>query len=119
MNTSGRAWQWYGYAVCLTAVITGLIGVSAAINNGFDLANPAVASGGAVPFEAQRAVGDTTSEATQRARFDAMRADRIVNRRFYAMKGLVTSLVLLVIAAALFTTHWRWLRRTGAAQGDA
>jgi len=27
---------------------------------------------------------------------EAMRADRIVNRRFYAMKGLVTSLVLRV-----------------------
>jgi hypothetical protein len=113
MEKSGRAWQWYGYAVCLTAVITGLLCVSAIINNAFDLGNPAVASG-EMPFQPGRAADDTTSEATQRARYEAARADRIANRRFYAMKGLVTSLVMLAIAVGLFTTHWRWLRRRDA-----
>jgi len=127
MEKSGRAWQWYGYAVCLTAVITGLICISGIINNAFDLSNPLAGErfdGSLSSFEAYKAarerraspsdelqVIDTLSEASQRSRYEALRADRLAQRTFQANKGLVTSLVLLIVAAALFATHWRWLRR--------
>lgn len=128
MEKTGRAWQWYGYAVCLTAVITGLICISGVIDNAFELANPLAgerADGSLTSFEAYKATRerraalagegqavDTLSDEMLRTRYEALRADRLAQRTFHARKGLVTSLVLLVVAAALFTTHWRWLRRT-------
>lgn len=132
MEKTGRAWQWYGYAVCLTAVITGLICISGVINNAFDLANPLAgerAEGSLTSFEAYKATRDrpaprsderqavdTVSEETLRARYEALRADRLAQRTFRAQKGLVTSLVLLIVAAVLFATHWRWLRRAPNAE---
>jgi hypothetical protein len=127
MDRTGRAWQWYGYAVCLTAVITGLICISGIINNAFDLANPLAserADGSLTSFEAYKATReprapasdqqqrpDTLSEDMLRVRYEALRADRLSQRTFRAKKQLVTSLVMLLVAAALFVTHWRWLRR--------
>lgn len=134
MEKSGRAWQWYGYAVCLTAVITGLICISGLIDNAFDLANPLAgerAEGSLSSFEAykatrerrappsdQRQAVDTLSEESLRARYEALRADRLAQRTFQAKKGFVTSLVLLIVAAVLFTTHWRWLRRAPESRAD-
>ncbi len=128
MEKPSRVRQWYGYTVCLIAVITGLISVTGALNNAFDLSNPLGGErsfdGSLTSFEAykatrdrrlppsdQRATSDTASETTLRTRYEALRADRIAQRRFEAGKGFVTDFILLVIAAALFVTHWRWLRR--------
>ena len=132
MDRTGRAWQWYGYAVCLTAVITGLICIAGIINNAFDLANPLAGErwdGSLTSFEAykatrepragasdQRQRGDTLSEEALRGRYEALRADRLAQRTFRAKKQLVTSVVLLIVAALLFGTHWRWLRRTPAVE---
>ena len=132
MERSGRAWQWYGYAVCLTAVITGLICISGVINNAFDLASPLAgerADGVLTSFEAykatrdsrapssdQRERADTLTEEVLRGRYEALRADRLAQRTFRAKKQLVTSLVLLIVAVALFATHWRWLRRAPAVE---
>ncbi|MGH7608135.1 MAG: hypothetical protein ACREME_12440 [Gemmatimonadales bacterium] len=116
--------------MCLTAVITGLICISGTIDNAFDLANPLAgerAEGSLSSFEAYRATRerrapatderqavDTLSEEMLRVRYEALRADRLAQRTFRAKKGLVTSLILLAVAAVLFTTHWRWLRRAPA-----
>ena len=134
MERSGRAWQWYGYAVCLTAVITGLICISGVINNAFDLANPLAgerADGVLTSFDAykatrdsrapssdQRERADTLTEEALRGRYEALRADRLAQRTFRAKKQLVTSLVLLIVAVALFATHWRWLRRAPAVESS-
>ena len=132
MDRTGRAWQWYGYAVCLTAVITGLICVSGVINNAFDLANPLAserADGSLTSFEAYKATReprapvedtrqrvDTLTDEMLRGRYEALRADRISQRTFRAKKQLVTSLVLLIVAVGLFVTHWRWLRSAPATE---
>ena len=134
MDRSGRAWQWYGYAVCLTAVITGLICISGVINNAFDLANPLAgerADGVLTSFEAYRATRDsrapssdqrqrvdTLTDEALRGRYEALRADRFAQRTFRARKDLVTSLVMLIVAIALFATHWGWLRRAPAVESS-
>jgi len=128
VDKPNRVRQWYGYTVCLIAVITGLICVAGVLENAFDLSNP-LASGGPFgeslsSFDAykatrdrtsfrpdQRSSTDTASEATLRVRYDALRADRISQRSFQARKGLVTDIIILLIAIGLFVTHWRWLRR--------
>ena len=123
-----RVRQWYGYIVCLIAVITGLITVAGVFDNAFDLSNPLAAEGpygeSLTSFDAymatrsprfvrpdQRPEQDTASQATLQARYEALRADRIEQRRFAAQKGLVRDLGLLAIAIGLFFSHWRWLRR--------
>ncbi len=128
MEKAGRVRQLYGYTVCLIAVVTGLISVAGLLNNAFDLSNPLAAERGydvaLTSFESykatrdrrgspsdQRQTSDTTSEAALRARYEALRADRITHRRFEAWKGLVTDVILLGVALALFVTHWRWLQR--------
>jgi hypothetical protein len=130
-----RVRQWYGYIVCLIAVVTGLITVAGVFDNAFDLSNPLAAEGpygeSLTSFDAymatrtprflppdQRTEQDTASQATLHARYDALRADRIAQRRFAAQKGLVTDLSLLVIAVGLFFSHWRWLRRLPEPEGS-
>ncbi|HET7585909.1 MAG TPA: hypothetical protein VFK13_13415 [Gemmatimonadaceae bacterium] len=131
-----RVRQWYGYTICLVAVVTALICTASLLGNVFDLSNPLGSESYGTSlrsFEAYQATRDrdpiapshdttsqpdTVSPATLRARFEALRADRIATRRFEATKGLVTDAVLLVIAIALFAGHWRWLRRTAAETGE-
>ena len=136
VDKPNRVRQWYGYTVCLISVITGLICVAGTLDNAFDLANPLVADGpfgeSLGSFDAykatrdrrfvpsdQRAAPDTLSEATLRTRFDALRADRIAQRTFQARKGLVTDLILLLVAIGLFVTHWRWLRQLPEPEGPS
>lgn len=132
-----RVRQWYGYTVCLIAIVTGLICVSGVLDRAFDLSDPlaqenpysaslysfaayqADMSGDSrLPGQGQTA-SDTTSAATLRAQYEALRADRIAQLRFVARKGLVTDVILLVIAVALFVTHWRWLRQFATSEETA
>ncbi len=133
MEKTSKVPQIYGYTVCVLAVITFLICAAVVVNNVFDLANPIQAgfgmestfdaykasyqkdqrSGMAVAGAAQRA--DTLSDATLRARYEALRADRIARNRFQSWKAITASGMLLVISVALFVLHWRWMRKVGSA----
>ena len=57
------------------------------------------------------ATGDTMTTEQQRARYDALREDRIAQASFAATQRLVKHGLLMLLAIALFATHWRWLRR--------
>ena len=123
MAKPNRVRQWYGYTVCLVALITALISLAGVVNNAFDLSSPLSDSYGTslTSFEAYKStrsvssspspVTDAVSDSGLHVRYEALRADRIVQRSFRARKGLVTDIVLLLVAIGLFGTHWRWLRR--------
>ena len=134
VDKPNRVRLWYGYTICLIAVITGLICVAGVLSNTFDLMNPLAAEGpfgeSLTSFDAykatrerrffpsdQRLAPDTASDATLRVRYEALRADRVAQRSFEARKGLVTDLIILFIAIALFVTHWRWLRNLPEPEG--
>lgn len=129
--------QIYGYAVCLTAVIVGLISINGATEAAFDLGNPTHTHnqwGTDVPptfeeFLAQergqidntntppeaskdstRAVSPLSDDQLKRI-YESRRDDLVAVRRFQATKSLAASLLLLVVSVALFSWHWRWLRR--------
>jgi hypothetical protein len=132
-----RSWiaSAYGYLVCLVAVITFLISASRFVDSAFDLADPIRGRGGYYgpmggslsSFEAFRttymeqrpirtATGETTLKSDSltteqlRARYEVLRADRIAQSRYTAMQGLVKHGLLILAAAVLFMTHWRWVR---------
>ncbi|HEX2781433.1 MAG TPA: hypothetical protein VHM30_18160 [Gemmatimonadaceae bacterium] len=137
MNRPHLFAQLYGYAVCLTAVIVGLVGGSGVVNAAFDLSDPVHAKqgwGNDVPatFEefradqrgqlgaerdepappsrdSARATSRLTDDELRRI-YESRRDEIIATRRFQATKNLVGSALLLVAAIALFTWHWRWLR---------
>jgi hypothetical protein len=135
-----RVPQLYGYTVCLVTLIWALVSAVAIIDASLTLNAPLYRGdrmyGGFEPsvssFEAFRttydmsrrmmtrdpdsAKLDTIPEPELRRRFDALRADRMERNSVEARRALITSTLSLLLAAALFAFHWRWLRRTvGAA----
>jgi hypothetical protein len=122
----------YGYGVCLVAVITGLLCTASVIRGLFNLSNPLrgdmerfSVSASLTSFEAYRATyqrelmfrgnrdakPDTLPEPELRARYEALKTDRIAGGRFEAARSITTSTILLLLAVALFAWHWRWLKR--------
>lgn len=135
VDRPNRIAQWYGYSVCLIAVIVLLISVGGMVNGLFTLANPLYREEGYEPtlssFEAYRATYHRTpfvdrierdslrrtppSEAELRPQYEALRADRIARSRVEAQRSLVSAGISGLLAVALFLFHWRWLRRMGDA----
>jgi hypothetical protein len=135
-----RVQQLYGYAVCLIAVVVVLISVNSLVNQAFLFSNPLVASsrygwgeGPLTSYEAYRAArsrnravpstpdapggaaqGQEPTEAELRAEFETLRADAMARARFEASRELTQSIVMLLLAVALFWWHWRWVRGAGA-----
>jgi len=133
MERSDRVPQLYGYTVCLIALVVMLVNVSSIVNQAFALSDPLAGDrygwGGAVltSFETYKAtvgrmdaMAPPTSAASSapkptdaelRAQFEALRADRITRARLDARREMTQSILMLIIAAALFAWHWRWVRR--------
>ena len=127
MEKPSRVKQWYGYAVCLIAVVTFLFSARAFLEATINLSNPLQAEAGfglpvASSFEAylvtyrERTVPpgakpDTTSVETLRARWQALRDDHIARVRFQATRSIATSLVSMLLSVLFFAFHWRWLRK--------
>ena len=139
-GASSRVPQAYGYAVCFITVIVMLFSIKGVVDAAFDLSDPLRAEANGRPitnFELYKnanrtgvgkdqngpvapvAVGvksrpDTVSDADLRKLYDAEREAAIGTARFRAIRSLVGNLLLITLAAVLFTIHWRWLRRRDA-----
>lgn len=142
---SSRIAQIYGYVVCLIAIVTVLIAGSRVVDATFDRVSPLHSQDyrygpfdhSLTSFESFRASyptdrpmrptrtglepaepGDTLTTAELRERYETLRTERIERVRFGAMQQLVKNGLLLLLAAALFATHWRWVRgRDGSGPG--
>ena len=137
MERTNRIAQVYGYAVCLVAIITILISLTQIVNAAFNLSSPLRAEGYGrggplTSYSAYKreqlqrvkaperppagapgrdSVNAVPTDAEIRQMFEDERLEQIGNVRFRAMRTLVTSTLLIVIATGLFFMHWRWLRR--------
>ncbi len=130
VDKPNRMAQFYGYSVCLLAIIVALVSATSIIDATFDRANPLQAEGGfgasLTSFESYKATyrreqamfdrsgtarPDTVSEVSLRQQYDALVRDRIVATRYRTTKSFVTGTLFLLIALALFVIHWRWVRR--------
>ncbi len=123
VDRPNRMAHLYGYTVCLISLVVALITLSSILNAFFDRANP--------PFEGYKATyrreqavfdrgqdakPDTVSEASLRARYDALVRDRIAATRYRTSKSITIGLIFLALAVVLFITHWRWVRRLDGVQ---
>jgi hypothetical protein len=137
-GASSRVPQAYGYAVCFITVIVMLFSIKGVVDAAFDLSDPLRAEANGRPitnFELYKNANrngtvvkdqngpvaapvksraDTVSDADLRKLYDAEREAAIGTARFRAIRSLVGNLLLIVLAAVLFTIHWRWLRRRDA-----
>jgi len=130
VDKPNRMAQFYGYSVCLLAIIVALVSATSIIDAAFDRANPLQGEGGfsasLTSFESYKATyrreqtmfdrsgtarPDTVSEATLRQQYEALVRDRIASTHYRTTKSFVTGTFFLVIALALFLFHWRWVRR--------
>lgn len=123
--------QVYGYAVCLVAVITILISVTALVTAIIDLSNP-IRSGwtqqgspSLASFENYKLdVLKTYQKGTEgnkeslipndqalKAMYEAARTEKIQSAQFQANKTILISGLIILICLVLFFTHWRWLQR--------
>ena len=135
---NSRIAQTYGYAVCFITVIFILISIKSIADAVIDLSDPIRAEAGGYgrlggplsnfelyKLEVRRqprgptrvapgpgipADTDTLSDAELRRLYDAEREQAIGNVRFRAMRTLIGSGLLIVVAVILFVVHWRWLR---------
>lgn len=121
-----QAKQFYGYVVCLIAVVTFLVSARALLEAAIDLSNPLQASGrfgpsGSSSFEGYLATyrdppgpaagrGDAASVETLRERWQALRDAQVARVRFDATRSLATSALSLGLSVLFFVFHWRWLR---------
>jgi hypothetical protein len=124
--------QMYGYIVCLIAVVTILISLNSIVNNTFEFAEPEMSrevtgefggrsleacrqrwartAGSTRPDAPPAAAADIPSDSALMAVCAEERADRIAAVRHRALRSLVTSTLMLLVAGILFAVHWRWLR---------
>jgi hypothetical protein len=136
-RTNSRIAQVYGYAVCFITVIVILISIKSVVDAVIDLSDPIRADAGAYgrsgrslssfelyKLDAQRdprapmPVGaaptkvqtDNLSDTDLRRLYEAEREQAIGNVKFRAMRTLIGSGLLIIVALILFVVHWRWLR---------
>jgi len=123
--------QIYGYAVCLTAVITFLISVSTLVNAILDLGDPLHA--GWTPPEAPslasfenykmdilRSMPASESggqasyvpdDETLEGMYEAAKNDKIQSSQHSSMRNVMIGGILMVVCIILFITHWRWMKK--------
>ncbi len=115
-----RIQQMYGYAVCLIAIIVGLVSLSGVVNGSFDLARPAQMTGFGLaavgmggPYIATRAVTTPQPDSVLRRYYSENRLNQARFAHWQAVKSMVTSAVMLLVSIILFALHWKWLARSG------
>ena len=133
---NSRIAQVYGYAVCFITVIVILISIKSVVDAVIDLSDPIRAESGGYgrsgrslgnfelyKLDARReprppmtvagppkAQADSLSDTELRRLYEAEREQAIGNVRFRAMRTLIGSGLLILVALILFVVHWRWLR---------
>jgi hypothetical protein len=130
VDKPNRMAQFYGYSVCVLAIIVALLSATSIIDAAFERANPLQSEGGfgasLTSFESYKATyrreqamfdrsgaarADTLPEGALHQQYDALVRDRIASTRYRATKSFVTGTLFLLISIALFFFHWRWVRR--------
>lgn len=135
MEKPHRIAQIYAYTVCVVAIVTVLICVSALVSAVLDLGDPLHAGWtppGApslasfdnyradilksAPKEAEAAkIGYVLDEQTLRAMYEAAKNDKIQNVRHESNRSITISTILIVICTVLFVVHWRWVKKLAKA----
>lgn len=130
---SQRIQMIYGYAVCLVAVITFLISITAMVYALMDLSDPINSYrtyGGDSPslasFENYKvdiikatdpAHGLELDDATLNSMYESAKMDAIAKVKHQSMRSIIVNGLVLLICIVLFITHLMWMRRLSKKSG--
>jgi len=124
---SERIKMVYGYAVCLVAVITFLISITAMVYALMDLTDPINSyrtygkdSPSLASFENYKvdiikatdpAHGLDLDDATLNSMYESAKMDAIAKVKHQSMRSIIVNSLVLLICIVLFATHLMWMRR--------
>jgi hypothetical protein len=130
---SQRIQMVYGYAVCIVAVITFLISVTAMVNALMDLSDPINSyrtygsdSPSLASFENYKvdiikatdpAHGLKLDDTTLNSMYESAKIDAIAKVKHQSMRSITVNGLVLLICIVLFTTHFMWMRRLSKKSG--
>jgi len=131
-SMASKVTQFYGYSVCLVAIIAFLVSVGSLAGALVEWGDPLHAGdfGGYPPrslasFETYKmdvlnppysgpqppAPRYTPDDETLQRMYEAARSDRIQSVRARVRRTMVTNGLVILFSAGLFGIHWRWLKR--------
>jgi predicted PurR-regulated permease PerM len=123
MEKKHVAAQVYGYAVCLTAVITFLIAIASLINAFIDksdplnawMERPELASYENFKIHTLKNLPQdasyTPDDAAIENMYEAAKESKINNVMHNVRKNIMVSSFLIILSLVLFLVHWKWLQR--------
>lgn len=130
---SQRIQMVYGYAVCIVAVITFLISITAMVYALMDLTDPinayrtygkdapSLASYENYKIDIIRSLdpeySKTLDDATLQLMYEAAKNDAIAKVKHDAYRSVIVNSFVLLICIILFTTHLIWMRRLSQKSG--
>ncbi|MBS1544270.1 MAG: hypothetical protein JST14_11590 [Bacteroidetes bacterium] len=124
--------QIYGYAVCLVAVVTFIMAMTAFVTALMSMSDSQYVSGSYGSSELSLASFDTykldvqrslqgsggsvqvPDDQTLKSMYEAAKNDKIATERRQAIKSMTVSGMLIFISIVLFFVHWRWMKRISA-----
>ncbi|MFC2087564.1 hypothetical protein ACFLSA_05350 [Bacteroidota bacterium] len=115
--------QIYGYAICLTAVITFLICITDLVDALVDKSDPLNAGRASTALDSFEnykimILKDIKKESTYipddqaiQKMYESARENRIKKVKHDVRKSLTSDILLIAISLVLFGVHWTWLQR--------
>ncbi len=123
MEKKSKIPQIYGYAVCLVAIITFLISLSAIATSTIDAKDPLYSWGDDQRLSSyenfkvetlktgQNEAADVPDEATLKQMFEDLKNPKIKKVMHQTNKTIIVNSILFVLSIFLFNFHWIWIQR--------
>ena len=121
--------QIYGYAVCLVAIVTFIMAMTALADALMNISEPQYAHGtfgssqlslasfDSYKLDVQRSLQGSggaiqfPDDQTLRSMYEAARNEKMASERHQAVKSITISSMLILISIILFFIHWRWMKK--------
>ncbi len=120
MKSSSVPADVFGYLVCLLATVIFFMSVAGIVNNAFRVAHPTMRPAMMARGQMGRhfrggfsALNPPAPMGSPETNFGSMRDRFVADARFDAIRRLVLSLVMLVVAIAVFRRTFGWLNPRG------
>lgn len=134
MEKRNRVTQFYGYAICLVAIITFIICLAALVGTLINLSDPmqsrssytraqgpSLASFDNYKMDIKISLKEgqqMPDDETLKSMYEAARTDIIQGVQFRARRDVIVDSLIILVCIILFITHWVWMRRLSRAERE-
>lgn len=126
--------QFYGYAICLVAIITFIICLAALVSTLIDLSDPMQSRSSYTRAQGPSLASfdnyktdimislkegqQMPDEETLKSMYEAARTDIIEGLQFQARRDIIVDVLVILVCVVLFVTHWRWMKKLARAEEE-